>query len=578
MTELQNFKHDSLQPKSNELISSLKSTFEQSLISKGVQPKVVSVNLCFDTSDYLRLRSLVDSCKHKLSKLNFEQELGHEAPVDPDLQTVELNKLLDEVVKTNIQEDTPLLAQSSDIRRKIQKLEELVSETEIQMKALEYSFSLGSASPHFLGSAYITFERMSDKEQIYHTYVARERFFSRIVSKVSRQSTQLLKLKIPGSQAKHCVLVDCAAGPADIAWANLGINFRSKHYRQSLNMLLIVIVMIANFFIIYKSKNLLARILSAKSGDRQGLKYNSVLVTFVGNTVMAMSTLILNTILGKLITYMIDFNGLPSETNFTLTKVKLIWRSQFVMKAIIPAVAASLVLDIYGQNGYIYTVFSNIIKYALVVPIMARIFNVDVWAASYERSQVETFIKNVKDGSKFTVKEACKKWVDDVFFASSLLTKYLRSLATVVFVAPVFPIVSLMYPVLGIQTHYSYKFALLRQSKKGPAFADKILAETVDEMFLCVICFILGCVFRDFSFGLNEFARFSIRPIHVMLLLLMIVLMTLKTRKLVKLSIPHIDKSNAPKFSELLKRSLPTYAFCNPAYSAWIKGLPHQKK
>ena len=555
------------------LLNALRITFENSLAHLGKQVQVSSITLCFDTKEYEKLHKQIRDYKTKIAKLQFDHSLGLESETEEELDKELANKPRGNAQVEPATERQGLLGSSSKTLLRIQQLKQLISEKEIELKACEFSFSLGASSPLFLGSAYLTFESMEDKELIYHTYVARERFFSQILANFGAYSSRLLRLATSNSSERKFILVDSAAGPEDIAWSNLALNFRSRHYRQCLNMLLIIAVMVANLWMIYETKNYLSRLLSAKSGEDHMPKYNPVIIAFLGNFVMAVCTLILNTLLGKLITYMIEFHGLPTETSFTLTKVKLIWRAQFVMKAIIPAVAASLVLDVYGENGYIYTVFSNIAKYALVVPILARVTNIDVWVSQIERKMVEGFINNPKSNPKYTLREAADLWVDDVFFASSLLTKYLRSLATIVFVAPIFPMAAIFYPILGIQTHYSYKYALLRQSKKGPAFADKIVAETVDELLLCVICFILGCIFRDFSFGLNEFQSFQLRPIHLTLLLFMVVFIAMKARKLVKKSIQQQDKSLAPDYSEILKKSPLTYAYCNPAYKRWLQTL-----
>ena len=164
-----------------------------------------------------------------------------------------------------------------------------------------------------------------------------------------------------------------------------------------------------------------------------------------------------------------------------------------------------------------------------------------------------------------TLSQASKYWLKPVFKMSSSCNRQIRNYGLAMFVIPFFPFMVIFYLVLSIEFYWVAKFVLVKRSNKLIAYDSRLFRKLIDELFVCVGLFVVGCIVRDSVFNFINLRPFEIRGLHLLLLGILIIIYFTRAKNVVKFFLPPTTLSNQTYF-ETVQQDPNSYYLSNPAY------------
>jgi hypothetical protein len=536
-------------------VPDLPQRLKQMFAEKGLTP--VGVNLCFDTFEYRRLVRQYNHFVNRQTVIDYKRKMQifTDDSVDEDGH---------DLLGARFEPTPDLRSKHNQINR------ELISEKKALVKEkifeIEKEFKRGSESSLFLGSAYVSFLTIQEKEFVTNTFKPRSWVTADIDPPFGLSHNKKEELLLNVNGIPRLLKIQTAYNPNDIIWKNLGVTTRFRQYHEMLTMVVIIFVTFLNFIIIFFIKYWAANILLdgslEGSMDRRGSNNG---VEWLINFLLSLIILLFNSSLRQFVREMIMQERHSSYHSQDLKKIRILWRAQFVNKGILIALVAICLMDFYGPNGFIYTIFSIMITYMVMTPITFPFLQCKMLYRLWVKKKIERFAENRSDRPVKTMQQAIHYWLKPNFKMASCGNRFIRNFAFCLFVLPIFPLISILYIVLAIQFYWTAKFVLVKRTNKTISYSARLTRKLTDELFLCVAVFIIGCMLRDGAYNYINLNSFHLRWYHVGLLLFVLVLYFARARNLVKLFLPAKVYSNQTYFETMTKNSN-SYYLCNPAY------------
>ena len=120
-------------------------------------------------------------------------------------------------------------------------------------------------------------------------------------------------------------------------------------------MMVVVTTIIVNFSIIFYIKYLAVEAVTGTEYVR-GKQYTGLSPESLANLLVTVSIMLANQGLRQAIRALVENEHHKTYSSQNYYKTRKIWRSQFIIKGILPAAVAISLMDFYGTNGFIYTI------------------------------------------------------------------------------------------------------------------------------------------------------------------------------------------------------------------------------
>lgn len=517
----------------------------------GLNP--TGVNLCFDTSKY---RKQVREYNHLLNRqavIDYKRKMNilTDDSVDEDGN---------DLLGARFEPTPDLRSKHNLIKRELVSEKKLILEGDII--ATETEFLKGSASELFLGSAYVSFLTIHEKEFVVKTFRPRSWLTADIDPPFGFSAAKKEDLILNANGMPRLLRIQAAYNPNDIIWKNLGVTTRYRQYHEMLTILVVVFITAINFLIIFFIKYWAGNLLLNGRLDRRG---SSGEVEWTINFLLGLIILLVNSSLRQLIREMIMQERHSSYHSQDRTKIRILWRAQFVNKGVLVALAAICLMDFYGPNGFIYTIFSIMITYMVMTPITFPFLQCKMLYRLWVKKRIEKFATGRQDKPVKTMQQAIHYWLKPNFKMASCGNRFIRNFAFCLFVLPIMPLISILYIVLAIEFYWTAKFVLVKRTNRTIAYSARLTRKLTDELVLCLAVFVVGCMLRDGVYNYINLNDFHLRWYHIILLLIILVFYFTRARNIMRFFLPAKVYSNQTYY-ETMTKNANSYYLCNPAY------------
>ena len=532
----------------DDLPEKLKETFAE----LGFQ--VTAVNLCFKTGKY---RSLVKDYNSILSKESITRyKLSHGLVNDEDTVDQDNNPFFGSRF-----EPTPALRHQHNYMARMET-KHRKEDVKIKIREIEQSFREGARSKYFLGSAYVSFETIQQKNEVYKRFQPKSWITADMDMNNSPFTSKKEVLIMNANGLMRPLRINKAYSPHDIVWSNLGFTIHSRKYQEALTMILTIAITAVNFVVIFFLKFWAANLILNGQANRRN---SSSGVEWTINFLLGLVVLSANSGMRQGIRELIRLERHSSYHSQDRTKIRKLWRAQFINKGVLIAVAALCLLDFYGPNGFIYTIFSIMITYMVMTPLTFPFLQCMMLYRLWMKRKITKFIEGRSPGPVKTMQQAFQYWLKPNFKMASCGNRFIRNFGFCLFVLPIFPFIAVLYLVLAIEFYWIAKFILVKRTNKVIGYSSRLTRKLTDELVLALSLFVIGIMLRDSVYNYVNLNTFSLRWYHIILLITVLLLYLLKGFNIVKLFLPERVYSSDTYF-ETIRRDPNTYYMKNPAY------------
>ena len=275
--------------------------------------------------------------------------------------------------------------------------------------------------------------------------------------------------------------------------------------------------------------------------------------------------LTINAILRIILRGLIDLEGHKTYSSREYAKIRKIWRSQFFIEGPLLVAVSLSIVDFYGPNGFIYAIGSVMLGHIIVTPLIFPFAEIPMLQKLIKRNKVKKFVRGQAQGPVVTLEQSSEYWLKPNFKMAQSAIRQIRNYGLAMFVLPFFPFMVVFYLVLSIEFYWVAKFVLVKRSNKLIAYDSRLFRKLIDELFVCVGLFVVGCIVRDSVFNFINLRPFEIRGLHLLLLGLILILYFTRAKNIVKFFLPPTVLSNQTYF-ETVQQDPNSYYLSNPAY------------
>lgn len=545
---------------------------------------VANVNLCFETKQYCKLlrkkshllnQLALDEYKHKID----EEAISHYLK-SPEFgarsELVRISSINPKIYLSSFHHENPEIQKEMKEKRKqmaCKDTKEKLAQVQKDLDNYDLSYATGPASDHFLGIAFVSFEKQDDRNEVLQLYRLRSVFwtnFNRIIHRTFKTSKKLI-LEANGSS--YPLTVTLAYGPQDVRWTNFSVTKKQKTYRAMLTMIVIMLILSLNVIIIWYLKRWGNERINKFRGE-QATKFNQTTIPFLLNTIQTLVIMYVNMGLRQALRQLIGFEAHHTYSERDAEKCRRIWRAQFTIKALLPCSVSFFLMDFFGNNGFIYSIMNLMISYMITTPFTFLYLQIMPTVKLINKFRVTRFIQEKAKKPARTLEQAMKYWLKPNPKMSSSHSLQIRNFAYCLFVMPIFPFATVLYIFQALEMYWVVKMSILQRSNNLIAYSSKLCRKLNDELILCLVMFILGCIVRDSVGNYLSLREFELRPVHLSMALVVFFLYITKAKNVLHIVLLRKNKTTQcckHTYLDIIAREPSSYYLSNPAYpKEWL--------
>lgn len=230
-----------------------------------------------------------------------------------------------------------------------------------------------------------------------------------------------------------------------------------------------------------------------------------------------------------------------------------------------PAGAAITMMDFFGKHGFILTFSALLIIYMTLPPFVYMVLDVKMYYNAFMRKRVRDFVSS-KNLSIHTLESAKKYWRKADFIMSFCYSRVVRNLAMNMFLLPIMPLSSIFFLVITSIFYWVNKYILIQRSSKLIPYSTKLCNQMIDEVELCLMLFVLGCIFRDGIYQFIHLEEIRVRVLHIVVLVLIVLAYMYNLKKKINRFLP-AAKVPSVSYEDMIQSDPNSYYLLNLAYN-----------
>jgi len=515
---------------------------------------VRQVSLCFATKKYQKLLQDIAHLQEKRAIRRFQCN-GNSAKESPSKRQQNKN-FARANNRDNLQEEI--------ITDSVEKgIVEKIREKEAEIQKFKESYKLQAQSPHFLGSAYVTVDSHEEKLKALAVF-DRHGWLSQFLAHKLQSKYKKESLFLDHEGQKFVLWVRDAAAPHDIIWRDIETTAKSRLWRRAFAVFVTLVTIGINFYIILSVKFEGVKITQQRK-VQLGLDHLPISYELAINLLVAVIIFLINQCMRVVLKKLSVFEKKYTFTSRELMITHKLWKIQFITAVLMPATAVVILMDFYGKTGFVNTMISVLAVYVVLPPMAYLGLDVMGWYKWCMRKRIKAFAKG-ENKAYITLEHAKAYWLKAEFVMSFCYSRVVRNFAICMFLLPIMPICVFFFLVMTFIFYWVNKYILVKRCNKLIGYSTKLCTILVDELELCVALFILGCAVRDFSVDYPRLGGVLIRPLHCVLIAIILIAHWLNLKRYLLRFLP---VNEAPKvlYSELIRQDPNSYYLSNPAYN-----------
>jgi len=442
------------------------------------------------------------------------------------------------------------------------------------------SKNVAAEGEHFSGTAIISFETPKSATEF--------------VDKFKKTGLTYSLCGVGGDQAKYFIYKDSrgyehtlhaekAAEPRDMYWENLHFTKFQTFFRGMLITFIAGVIMIFALLIMVSLKLFVD---DSKSLTKDFDPTNQV-DWFIVNAINFGIILIIpvaNAIIKLIIMKITPFWKAPTRSQESINIVKLLWKAQFIVAALVPVLIAITISNYFGTGGLIKTI-DNVLLFSIYLnPVVGILVSVAMdCLRRWKISRIEKFVENPKEGNITNQGEANLVFQKAEWDIAYKYVELLKNVALVLFYLPLFPMGGLyLVPILIIQ-FWSEKYILINYSSRVAQYSEIISEALLNELFFCVFIFGMGLIWEATVFHNVYGSLPQTKNQYWVILIIFIALLAYLTDIADMIVDSHLDERvNSEPYSMLKAMNDEDYSALNPAGNlmartngkAFVKPIP----